>query len=142
MPWKDAGSPNDRRVIQQGDSGIWGTCNKGKESQCIGELRDLFSDYAETLYGDVVTKETSDSATASTDVAPPAGIEDDIQDEVAELKRPNSIQLFTPIRIDVQCGEFTCYKQWPELMRQQWSSSRQSTLLSLSDLSRRSAKMQ
>ena len=35
-----------------GDSGIFATCNKGREAKCVGELRDLFAEYAEQLYGD------------------------------------------------------------------------------------------
>ena len=34
-----------------------------------------------------------------------AGIESEIQDEIAEMQQPGSGQLFTPIRLDVPCGK-------------------------------------
>lgn len=37
------------------------------------------------------------------------GIESEIQDEVAEMNHPTSVQLFTPIRLDVQCGQCSTY---------------------------------
>lgn len=33
-------------------------------------------------------------------------IENDIQAEIAGIKKPVTAQLFTPIRLDVQCGMF------------------------------------
>ena len=35
--------------IQPGDSGIWATCDKGRERKCIGELKDLFAEVLEQL---------------------------------------------------------------------------------------------
>jgi tRNA acetyltransferase TAN1 len=32
------------RSIQYGDSGIWATCDKGREGKAIGELKDLFQE--------------------------------------------------------------------------------------------------
>lgn len=84
------------RAIQPGDSGIWATCNKGKEGKCIGELRDLFAEYAELLYG----SGSQEAAKAE------GGIEDDIDAELAEMSKPVEAQLFTPVRIDVQCGSW------------------------------------
>ena len=93
---------NDRTVsqsqsIQPGDSGIWATCDKGRESKCIGELRDLFTEYANELYGDAATERDSEKV---------GGIESDIQAEISEMHKPEEVQLFTPIRIDVQCGAY------------------------------------
>ena len=105
MPRKGGTDSRERRVIEQGDSGIWATCNKGKERQCVGELRDLFNDYAERLCGDVVTEEATEPFRTEPEVLPSAGIESEIQGEVAELKQHDSDQLFTPVRLDVQCGE-------------------------------------
>lgn len=31
------------RAIQPGDSGIWVTCDKGREGKCTSELRDFFN---------------------------------------------------------------------------------------------------
>ena len=59
-----------------GDSGIFATCNKGREAKCVGELRDLFAEYAEQLYGD--GDDADDNENEGT-----ASIENDIQAELA-----------------------------------------------------------
>lgn len=85
-----------------GDSGIFATCNKGREAKCVGELRDLFAEYAEQLYGDGDSEDEGDKGTAS--------IENDIQAELAGIQKPPKGQLFVPVKLDVQCGEYlpTC----------------------------------
>ena len=85
-----------------GDSGIFATCNKGREAKCVGELRDLFAEYAEQLYGDGDSEDENDKGTAS--------IENDIQAELAGIQKPPKGQLFVPVKLDVQCGEYllTC----------------------------------
>jgi len=96
---------NDRgavqaKVIQPGDSGIWATCNKGREGKCVGELRDLFTDYAERLYGGDAGDDEANAANGTVD------IESEINAEVAGIRKPASVQLFTPVRLDVQCVVF------------------------------------
>ena len=81
-----------------GDSGIFATCNKGREAKCVGELRDLFAEYAEQLYGDGDSEDEGDKGTAS--------IENDIQAELAGIQKPPKGQLFVPVKLDVQCGEY------------------------------------
>lgn len=81
-----------------GDSGIFATCNKGREAKCVGELRDLFAEYAEQLYGDGDSEDEGDKGTAS--------IENDIQAELAGIQKPPKAQLFVPVKLDVQCGEY------------------------------------
>ena len=142
MPRRNGENQNERKAIQQGDSGIWATCNKGRERQCVGELRDLFAEYADTLYGDTVQEETTAHLTPDPEVLPSAGIESEIQDEVTELKQPGTKQLFTPIRIDVQCGEYIMVDPRASLMRIQSSSSRLSLQSIQSHSSRPSARMQ
>ena len=93
------------RVIQPGDSGIWVTCDKGREGKCVNELRDLFTEYAELLYGQSAVGGPSVEDTTGNGVQSPEGIESDIQAEIAELHQPGAVQLFTPVRIDVQCGQ-------------------------------------
>ena len=85
-----------------GDSGIFATCNKGREAKCVGELRDLFAEYAEQLYGDGDSEDEGDKGTAS--------IENDIQAELAGIQKPPKGQLFVPVKLDVQCGKYlpTC----------------------------------
>ena len=99
VPRQTSNTASQPQTIQPGDSGIWATCDKGREGKCIGELRDLFTVYADELYGGDITEDVGDEATGS------ASIESDVQNEIKELHEPNSKQLFTPIRIDVQCGE-------------------------------------
>lgn len=100
---KNDNNATQARNIQPGDSGIWATCNKGKEGKCIGELRDLFAEYAELLYDDANGLEAADSETKAA-----SGVENDIENdidaELAELSRPTKTQLFTPVRLEVQCG--------------------------------------
>ena len=95
----------ERATIQAADSGIWVTCNKGKESQCIGELRDLFYEHAEALFGDTLIKFGPGPSTNTLEPPSVTGIENEIQDEIAEMQQPSSGQLFTPIRLDVPCGK-------------------------------------
>lgn len=87
------------KVIQPGDSGIWATCNKGKEGKCIGELRDLFAEFADELYGNSKVDAADDEQDA-------VDIESEIKAEVDDLHQPRTKALFTPVRIDVQCGEW------------------------------------
>ena len=82
-----------------GDSGIFATCNKGREAKCVGELRDLFAEYAEQLYGD--GDDADDNENEGT-----ASIENDIQAELAGIQKPPKGQLFVPVKLDVQCGEY------------------------------------
>jgi len=83
-----------------GDSGIFATCNKGRESKCVGELRDLFSEYATQLYGDKDDDDDNDDDGGAT------SIENDIQAELAGIQKPAAAPLFVPVKLDVQCGEF------------------------------------
>jgi hypothetical protein len=85
-----------------GDSGIFATCNKGREARCVGELRDLFSEYASQLYGDAAgdDDDNDDNDGGAT------SIENDIQAELAGIQKPVTAQLFVPVKLDVQCGEF------------------------------------
>ena len=100
VPRKNDRGAVQAKVIQPGDSGIWATCNKGREGKCVGELRDLFTEYAELLYGDAVANE----AEGEDEADEPADIESEIQAEVAGIRKPSTVQLFTPVRLDVQCG--------------------------------------
>lgn len=102
MPRKNDRGAIQAKVIQPGDSGIWATCNKGREGKCVGELRDLFSEYAELLYGDVLAGDGADGGEEEQEAS--GGIESEIQSEVAGIKKPSTVQLFTSVRLDVQCG--------------------------------------
>ncbi|KAK3703543.1 hypothetical protein LTR37_014390 [Vermiconidia calcicola] len=93
-------------VIRPGDSGIWATCNKGKERACIGELRDLFTAYADNMYEEKITAEAMEAVVATSEAQSAGGIESEIQSEIADMRQPGSRQLFTPLRVDVQCVVF------------------------------------
>jgi hypothetical protein len=93
-------SKNAPRAIMPGDSGIFATCNKGREARCVGELRDLFSEYASQLYGDAADDDDDKDDGGAT------SIENDIQAELAGIQKPVTAQLFVPVKLDVQCGEF------------------------------------
>lgn len=121
---RDGGPPHQPKVIQPGDSGIWVTCNKGKEGKCIGEMRDLFNEYAETLYAEALRAPTEGNDAAAEDDDGMSGpclchrstanvrlssgaddIEKEIAAEVSDIRRPAGTRLFNPLRTDVQCGE-------------------------------------
>ncbi|KAK0290191.1 hypothetical protein LTS16_023108 [Friedmanniomyces endolithicus] len=92
------------KAIQPGDSGIWATCNKGREGKCVGELQNLFTEYAELLYGS--TLDASATRGDGTEMSDAADIESEIQAEVAGIRKPSAVQLFTSIRLHVQCVVF------------------------------------
>lgn len=103
---------NDRgairaQAIQPGDSGIFATCNKGRERGCIGELRDLFSEYAEVMYPEAVGAGEAGIKAEDGDDDVKGDIENDIQAEIAGIRKPATAQLFTPIKLEVQCGMFS-----------------------------------
>lgn len=66
----------------------------------MGELKDLFAEYEELLYPEV----NGDSEAGDGEGTMENGIEDDIDAELAEISKPTKVQLFTPIRVDMQCG--------------------------------------
>ena len=99
VPRRAASGRPPTQSIQPGDSGIWATCNKGREGKCIGELRDLFAEYADELYGSVAVTEAGDITTTATD------IENDIKSEIEDMHQPPSALLFTPVKVDLQCGK-------------------------------------
>ncbi|KXL42976.1 hypothetical protein M433DRAFT_21333 [Acidomyces richmondensis BFW] len=106
VPRRNDHGTTHTRSIQPGDSGIWATCNKGKEGKCIGELRDLFTEYADVLYGEILRQGAVGDEFANNDGDHEADIEEEIQAEVAGLRNPGAEQLFTHVRVDVQCVVF------------------------------------
>lgn len=100
----DAGSYS--KAIQPGDSGIWATCDKGREGKCIGELRDLFAEYAENMSSEAASNggDGEAQAGAGAETESGGGIESEIQAEIDDMHEAKKTQLFTPLRVDVQCG--------------------------------------
>jgi hypothetical protein len=95
-----------------GDSGIFATCNKGREARCVGELRDLFSEYASQLYGDAADDDDDNDNDGGA-----TSIENDIKAELAGIQKPVTAQLFVPVKLDVQCGEFLKKKEEMKMRR-------------------------
>ncbi|CZT18669.1 related to P.falciparum dihydropteroate synthase [Ramularia collo-cygni] len=91
------------RDIQYGDSGIWVTCNKNKESACVGEMRDLFTEFAERLYPQAMGSTDADE---DDDDDTEIDIEKEIQAEVDAIRKPTSAPLFTHVRVNLQCVVF------------------------------------
>lgn len=120
VPRRNDNNTSERRSIQPGDSGIWATCDKGRERKCIGELRDLLSEYVDILYGDSLPESKPEQDVSGAD------IEDDIQAEMVEVRQAKHAELFMPIRIDVQCGEYASTSRLKCFTKgSQWCSSRQ-----------------
>ncbi|KAM0715850.1 hypothetical protein Q7P37_008364 [Cladosporium fusiforme] len=88
------------RTIQAGDSGIFATCNKGREKKCVGELRDLFAEYAELLYGEEGKAEEDEGDGGVED------IEKDIKAEIEGIQKPAKASWFVPVKLEVQCVVF------------------------------------
>ena len=105
-PWRvpKKGQPNYiAPSIEPGDSGIWATCEMGKEGKCTAELKDLFEEYAAKLYGgsEAQAEEASDDE-AEID------IEAEIKKEVQGMKSKSTRKeaLFQPVKVDIQCVLF------------------------------------
>ncbi|MCJ1432565.1 hypothetical protein MMC27_001922 [Xylographa pallens] len=88
--------------IEAGDAGIWATCDKNTEGKCTAELRDLFNEYAERIYGN---SEIGDTPAQDDDPAE-EDIEADIKHEIEGLQVPRRTPLFQPVRLEVQCVLF------------------------------------
>ncbi|KAK3936905.1 SGT1 protein-domain-containing protein [Diplogelasinospora grovesii] len=86
--------------IQPGDVGIWITCARHQERRAAREAGLLFDEYADKMYGIKPSKDEAESEDGEDD------IEAAIQKEVAALKtkpNKNGEQVFTPIRMNVDC---------------------------------------
>ena len=99
------GHPNNAPLsIEPGDSGIWATCEMGKEGKSTAELRDLFGEYAKKLYGS--PEEYPDGEDSNEDAE--ADIEAEIKKEVQGMrsKGTNKEALFQSVKMDIQCVLF------------------------------------
>ena len=93
--------------IEAGDSGIWATCDKGREGKATAELRELLEDYVAKLYeGGSMTREVAgeddDDDNAADD------IEVEISKEVQGIKSGSKKKeaLLQPVKVDIQCVLF------------------------------------
>jgi len=90
-PRRDA-SDRVSRDIEPGDSGIWVTCEMGKEARCVTELRALFEEHADELYGQ----------SKNEDLTKLDSVEDAITKELDELRNKDS-KLFISVRLNDRC---------------------------------------
>ncbi|KAH9844555.1 THUMP protein [Teratosphaeria destructans] len=104
VPRKNDRGAVQAKAIKPGNSGIWATCVRGKEGKCVGELRDLFTEYAELLYGDALGQAAGGHEEG--DDEGDDDIEGQIQAEVAGIRKPASVQLFTNVKVEVPCVVF------------------------------------
>ena len=90
--------------IEPGESGIWVTCEMGKEGKSTAELRDLFEEYAKKLYGS--PEEQSDGEDGNEGAE--ADIEAEIKKEVQGMnfKATKKEALFQSVKMDIQCVLF------------------------------------
>ncbi|KAF2085331.1 hypothetical protein K490DRAFT_75190 [Saccharata proteae CBS 121410] len=97
------GKRSKPRTIEAGDSGIWATCNMGKEGKAVGELRDCFQEYVSKMYGS--SHEAGDDDAAASDEED-GDVEAQIQKEVEGIKKPASDAAFEHVRVDTDCIMF------------------------------------
>ncbi|CAD0085247.1 unnamed protein product [Aureobasidium mustum] len=90
------GADKSNKMILPGDQGIWATCDKGREGKCTGELRDLFNELAAEA-GAAGSDDEGDGE---------INIEAEIQQELADIRKPQDKPLFWSIKLDVQCVIF------------------------------------
>lgn len=90
--------------IEPGDSGIWATCEMGKEGKSVTDLRDLFEEYAKKLYNS--PEEQADGE--DSDEVVEADIEAEIKKEVQRMKSKVTKKeaLFQSVNMDIQCVLF------------------------------------
>ncbi|KAL1991393.1 hypothetical protein VTN49DRAFT_5385 [Thermomyces lanuginosus] len=88
-----------RVIIESGDSGVFVTCDMGKENKCIAEALDLFSSKVE------ITESSAEAETAPDEEE--EDIEAQIKKEVEGLQPKSSAsRLFQPIKLDIPCMVF------------------------------------
>ncbi|PNS21370.1 hypothetical protein CAC42_1149 [Sphaceloma murrayae] len=102
VPNKDGPPQRQMPTIKPGDAGIWVTCHKNQERKCIGEVRDLLSEYI----GKIVSADDT-AAGSIDDIGPGADdIESEIKQEVSDIRTPTTAAPFDALYLDVQCVVF------------------------------------
>jgi tRNA acetyltransferase TAN1 len=74
-----------------------------KEAKSVSDLRDLFQEYATTLYG---TAESNGTAAEDSSDSEGGDIEAEIKKELADIRKPATKPLFTSLKLDTQCLMF------------------------------------
>jgi len=85
-----------RATIESGDSGIFLTCDMGRESKCVAEALDIFSQY--------------NTNACDVDEELPVELEGDIEDQIKRemegLKPKSTLSFFQAVQLDTPCLTF------------------------------------
>ncbi|KAI9731451.1 MAG: hypothetical protein M1818_007841 [Claussenomyces sp. TS43310] len=93
------------KSIEPGDVGIWVTCMKNKEGKATEELKGLFEEYAEKIYGIVPASESSTRGGHHDEDEDEEDIEASIRRELTSLS-DQPIRPLQPVHLDVPCVLF------------------------------------
>ncbi|KZF18871.1 hypothetical protein L228DRAFT_286365 [Xylona heveae TC161] len=99
--------PEGNVGLSPGDAGVWATCELGREGKCVMELKSLFDEYIERLYG--AEGQGQGRSHEEHEEGSPSGDEDieaEIKRELHGMKKPASRKLFEHVRLDIQCVMF------------------------------------
>lgn len=91
--------------IEAGDSGIWATCNMGREAKAVAELKDMFEECVSRMYGGASRDggdEEDDAPAAHED----ADVEAEIAKELEDIRKPANEPPFRHVRVDTDCIMF------------------------------------
>ncbi|KAL1982458.1 hypothetical protein VTN96DRAFT_1305 [Rasamsonia emersonii] len=99
--WRKLMAGQSGRIgIESGDSGVFVTCDMGRESKCLAEALDLFTQSVEASKGDQGSPNESEDDGGD-------DIEAQIKKEVESLQPKSATpRLFQPIKLDVPCVTF------------------------------------
>ncbi|KAF2219876.1 hypothetical protein BDZ85DRAFT_204729, partial [Elsinoe ampelina] len=89
--------------VKPGDAGIWVTCHKNKERKCIGEMKDLLSEYTGN---DGNAKARAETAADDDEDGDADDIEKEINQEVSDIRTTAREQPFDAVYLDVPCVIF------------------------------------
>ncbi|KAH7039061.1 hypothetical protein B0J12DRAFT_246049 [Macrophomina phaseolina] len=89
--------------IEPGDSGIWATCNMGREAKAVAELKDMFGEYVEKVYGGASRDEDEGEDTSTHE---DVDVEAEIAKELEDIRKPAKEPPFRHIRVDTDCIMF------------------------------------
>ncbi|KAG8629718.1 hypothetical protein KVT40_001337 [Elsinoe batatas] len=102
-PNKNGVPRRENAGIKPGDAGIWITCHKNKERKCIGEMKDLLSEYTGH---DGNAKAQTATATEEDPDGSADDIEKEINQEVSDIRTTARVQPFDAVYLDVPCVIF------------------------------------
>ncbi|OJD34647.1 thump domain-containing protein [Diplodia corticola] len=97
--WRSLPAKQGGGSIEPGDSGIWATCNMGREAKAVAELRDMFDEHVEKMYGGGAARDDDDDAAG-------ADVEAEIAKELEDMRKPAKEPPFRHIRVDTDCIMF------------------------------------